>query len=174
IRPWTVWDSKVEAQKNQGVDNFIVEEDIGNKNQASSGCVAKLDHLQEEVRLLQGTPPGVGQWAIIREWVGDPGRQKKESDTGWEEQMVPVGGARRKENKKVPKGTGSEYFTSERLPIDFTVTFMHSKGYKPQKNNFKITVRVPSAPMTNSSPMGAIAKAMIQARQQGLLDMDEL
>ncbi|KAG8147837.1 hypothetical protein E2320_022637, partial [Naja naja] len=28
--------------------------------------------------------------------------------------------------------------------------------------------------MTNSSPMGAIAKAMIQACQQGLLDMDEL
>ncbi|KAG8131240.1 hypothetical protein E2320_017768 [Naja naja] len=33
---------------------------------------------------------------------------------------------------------------------------------------------VPSAPVTNSSPMGAIAKAMIQAHQQGLLDMDEL
>ncbi|ETE69469.1 hypothetical protein L345_04727, partial [Ophiophagus hannah] len=54
-----MWDSKVKAQKNQGMDNFIVEEDIGNKNQSSSGCVAKLDHLQDEVRLLWGMPPNV-------------------------------------------------------------------------------------------------------------------
>ncbi|KAG8139347.1 hypothetical protein E2320_002111 [Naja naja] len=32
----------------------------------------------------------------------------------------------------------------------------------------------PSAPMTNPSPMGAVAKTIVQARQQGLLDADEL
>ncbi|KAG8143041.1 hypothetical protein E2320_000320 [Naja naja] len=110
-----VWDSKVEAQKNQGVDNFIMEEDIGNKNQASStGCMAKLDHLQDEVRLLWGMPPDVVRCEVqgsvdshlIRKGVGDPGRQKEESDTSWEEQMAPVGGTRRKETKKVPEETG--------------------------------------------------------------------
>ncbi|KAG8130042.1 hypothetical protein E2320_016639, partial [Naja naja] len=83
---------KVKAQKNQGVDKFIVEEDIGNKNQPSSGCVAKLGHLQDEC------PPPMYPWlSLVGGTQGKKGCQsgRRNDPSGWGQEESDQGVSQR-------------------------------------------------------------------------------